>query len=99
MLLLLLHACASYACCLGAITRVCACVCVCVCVCARVCKGESVCVRAHVHVCLCAWLSVCACACVRMRVCMSVCAGVCARRVPAHKCCCMRACLHPGQLD
>ena len=57
-LLLLLHACASFVCCLGAIVRACVCVCVCkgaqesMCVCARVC--------APVHVCLCMCAPVCA---------------------------------------
>ena len=90
LLLLLLHVCASFACCFGAVARAC------VCVCARVLESVcvSVCVCAPVHVCLWECAPVCVCAPVRVCACACVCVCVCARCAPAHFCCCMRACLH-----
>ena len=73
--LLLLHACASFARCLGAVARACVRMCVCVCVCkgARECVRVCVCVCVSVRVCLC----MCVCACVRLCVCVCVCACAC----------------------
>jgi hypothetical protein len=77
LLLLLLHACASFACCLGAVAKAFMCACVCVCKGARECVRVCVCVRACacVSVGVCACVRVCACACVRL--CMCVCMCVC----------------------
>jgi len=92
LLLLLLHVCASFACCFGAVARAC------VCVCARVLENVCVCAPVHVCLCVCAPVCVCLCVCVCLRMCVFVCVCVCAREcaccAPAHFCCCMRACLH-----
>jgi hypothetical protein len=78
LLLLLLHARASFACCLGVIAR--ERVCVFLCERARVCEGarESVCVRVCVCVCcVCVCARACACVSVRVRACVSACACAC----------------------
>jgi len=74
LLLLLLQACASLACCLGAVARVCVYVCVCKgareCVCLCVCAPMCACACVSVRVCVCAPVCVCACECVCMCVCV-----------------------------
>ena len=85
LLLLLLHACASFARCLGAVSRACLCMCVCkgarecVCVCVCACVRLCMCVCACVCLCACVRLCVCLCMCVCVRVCVCVCvqASVC----------------------
>ena len=114
LLLLLLHACASFACCLGAIARVCVFVCVCVgvyvCVCVCVCACLCACVCARVlerererereSVCVCVRLCMCVCACVRLCMCVLVCVRACACvcACPFLLHCCCMSMLAPCQL-